>query len=58
MVALSVCVCVFFPPHRSYTDFAQAFENAITTFQMLWNDIGLLVSQVLPSHSTKSHDFF
>ncbi len=30
----------------------------ITVFQMLWNKIGLLVSQVLPSHSAKSHDFF
>ncbi len=24
----------------------------ITAFHMLWNDIGLLVSQVFPSHST------
>ncbi|MGL5979379.1 MAG: hypothetical protein ACRCZY_00590, partial [Phocaeicola sp.] len=28
------------------------------TFQMLWNKIGPLVSQDLPSHSAKSHDFF
>ncbi len=39
------------------TDFAQAFLT-ITTFQMLWNEIGPLVSQVLPSHRAKSHDFF
>ncbi len=28
------------------------------TFQMLCNEIVLLVSQVLPYHSAKSHDFF
>ncbi len=30
----------------------------IITCQMLWNEIGPLVSQVLPSHSTKSHYSF
>ncbi len=30
----------------------------ITTFQMLWNEIDLLVIQVLPSHRAKSHEFF
>jgi len=33
------------------TDFARAF-------QMLWDETGSLVSQVLPPHSTKSRDFF
>ncbi len=30
----------------------------ITTFQMLWNEISPLVSQVIPSHRANSHDFF
>ncbi len=29
----------------------------VTTFQILWNEIGPLVSQVLRSHSAKSHVF-
>ncbi len=40
------------------TDFAQAFQNDQNKFQMLWNEIGPWVSQVIPSHRAKSHDFF
>ncbi len=29
-----------------------------TTFQDAVNEIGLMVSQVISSHSAKSHDFF
>ncbi len=40
------------------TDFAQAFQNDHNHISDAVNDIGPLVSQVLPSHTTKSHDFF
>ncbi len=40
------------------TVFLGDFRTTITTFQMLCNAIGSLVSQVLPSYCTKSHAFF
>ncbi len=40
------------------TDFAQAFQNDHNNISNAVNEIGLLVSQDLPSHSTKSHYFF
>ncbi len=39
------------------TDFAQAFQNDHNISDAV-NEIGPLVSQAFPSHSTKSHDFF
>lgn len=41
---------------NTLTDFAQAFQNDHNTDAV--NEIGPLVSQVILSHSTKSHDFF
>ncbi len=40
------------------TDFAQAFQNDQNNISDAVNEIGPLVSQVIPSHSVKSHDFF
>ncbi len=37
------------------TDFAQEFQKKQKTFQMLCNEIGPLVSQVIPSHRAKSN---
>ncbi len=39
------------------TDFAQAFQNDQNNISDAVNEIGPLVSQDLPSHSGKSHDF-
>ncbi len=40
------------------TDFSQAFQNDHNHISDAVNDIGPLVSQVLPSHTKKSHDCF
>ncbi len=40
------------------TDFAQAFQNDHNNISDDVNEISPLVSDVIPSHSTKSHDFF
>ncbi len=38
------------------TDFAQVFQNDHKTFQKLYNKIGPLLNQVIPSHHARSHD--
>ncbi len=44
---------------NTLTDFPQAFQNDITTYKLdAVNEIGPLVSRVILSDSTKSHDFF
>ncbi len=40
------------------TDFARVFQNDHNNISDAVDEIGPLVSQVLPSHSAKSHDFF